>query len=83
MFFQPRVILGALRTDSPQTEMVSRANTPKQREGLGDPSKALSANMINALEIDEMDNIEQRNLDCFRALGAVVSVNLRVVCLDK
>lgn len=56
---------------------------PNKGKDLDDPSKALPANMINALKIDEMDNIEQRKSVCVRVLGAVVSVNLRVVWLDK
>lgn len=39
--------------------------------------------MINALDVNEMNNVEQRKIVYFGALGALVSVNLRVKWLDK
>lgn len=71
------------RTDSPQIEMFSSDNTLKQGEGPGDPSKTLPASMINALSVNETNNVEQRKLVYFRTLGAVVYVNLRVVWWSK
>lgn len=48
------------RTDSPQIEMVLSDNTLKQGEEPGYPLKTLPANMISALSVNEMNNIEQR-----------------------
>lgn len=39
--------------------------------------------MIDALDVNETNNTGQRNLVYFRAVGAAVSVNLRVVWLGK
>lgn len=47
------------------------------------PSRPFQANMTNALDVNEVNTIEQRKLVYFRALCAVVSVNIRVVWLDK